>query len=85
VGYDLNVHSGKLRQLGDSPFPGVFAPYSLGFDLSGSLLYVINNQQGSVSGFAVDKSSGALSPVAGSPFPAGSGPTSLAVLNNVQH
>jgi 6-phosphogluconolactonase len=42
-------------------------------------LYVSNNASGNISGFTVDASSGALSPIAGSPFPeTGSAPTWLA-------
>ena len=34
-------------------------------------LYVANGGSGSISGFAIDASSGALSPVPGSPFASG--------------
>jgi DNA-binding beta-propeller fold protein YncE len=41
--------------------------------------YVASNGTDSVSGFLIDRGTGALTPVAGSPFPAGSFPVSVAV------
>jgi 6-phosphogluconolactonase len=88
LGFGLNRSNGKLKPLAGSPVKGVFGPYSLSFDLSGTFLYVVNDEGpapgNSVSGFAVNKASGALTPVPGSPFAAGQGPTSVTVVDNVR-
>lgn len=46
-----------------------------------NVLYVVNNQSNSVSAFTIDPTSGALTPVPGSPFVVGTGPTSIAFEN----
>jgi 6-phosphogluconolactonase len=88
LGFGLNRSTGKLRPLAGFPVTGVYAPYSLSFDLSGAFLYVVNAQGpapgDSVSGFIVNKSSGALTAVPGSPFEAGQGPTSVTVVDKVR-
>jgi 6-phosphogluconolactonase (cycloisomerase 2 family) len=88
LGFGLNRSTGKLRSLAGFPVTGVYAPYSLSFDLSGTFLYVVNAQGpapgDSVSGFVVNKSSGALTAVPGSPFAAGQGPTSVTVVDKVR-
>jgi 6-phosphogluconolactonase len=61
----------------------VSGPFSLSFDLSGRLLYVANNQGNSVSGYAVNLTSGALVPLSGSPFGAGSAPTAVTVIDKI--
>jgi len=88
LGFGLNRSTGKLRSLAGFPVTGVYAPYSLSFDLSGTFLYVVNAQGpapgDSVSGFVVNKSSGVLTAVPGSPFAAGQGPTSVTVVDKVR-
>ena len=42
-------------------------------------VYVVNNGSNDVSAYRVDPASGALAPIAGSPFPAGNTPDSIAV------
>ena len=88
LAFSLNTLSGRLKPLSGLPVTGVSGPYSLSFDLSGSFLYVSNAigpaLGDSVSAFAVDKSSGTLTPVTGSPFIAGQGPGSVTVIDKVQ-
>jgi 6-phosphogluconolactonase len=55
------------------------APSGVAITPSGSFLYVSNFGENSVSGFAVNSSSGVLTAVPGSPFAAGSSPTGLAI------
>src|SRR6266853_3744637 len=45
----------------------------------GRFLYVANGGSNSISAYVIDAKSGALTPVGGSPFPAGSVPSSIAV------
>jgi 6-phosphogluconolactonase len=46
---------------------------------SGKFVYVVNNGSNDVSAYAVDAGTGTLTPVAGSPFPAGIGPIAISV------
>jgi 6-phosphogluconolactonase (cycloisomerase 2 family) len=77
--------SGALTPVPNSPFAipgstgGTSEPY--GIVDTGSFVYttLITNQ---VAAFAVNSETGALTPVPGSPFPAGSAPSFLALANN---
>ena len=79
--------NGNLTPLAGSPFSagaGSINPNFLAVDPAGKFLYAANYDGGSVaasniSAFTVDSSSGALTPVAGSPFPAGVEPNSLVI------
>ncbi len=62
----------------------LFTPFSLSFDLSGSFLYVANGSGNSVSGFSVNRATGALTPVPGATFQAGSGPTGVTVIDRIR-
>ncbi len=44
------------------------------------LAYVANYQDNTISGFVMDASTGVLTPTSGGPFPAGTGPFSIAVV-----
>jgi 6-phosphogluconolactonase (cycloisomerase 2 family) len=48
--------------------------YSVSLDLINQFLYVANDGSANVSGFRLDASTGALTPMSGSPFPAGNHP-----------
>jgi 6-phosphogluconolactonase len=50
--------------------------------LSGSFLYVANNSDNTISGYAIDPTTGALQQIAGSPFPCPGGPYYLNVTPN---
>ncbi len=52
-------------------------PSSVAVDSSGKFLYVTNQLSNDVSAFAVDQSTGKLTPISGSPFATGQGPTFL--------
>jgi 6-phosphogluconolactonase len=73
AGFLRNPTTGELTQMPGSPFVSESAANpvasSLAMHPSGKFLYVENYNGGAVSAFAVDPSSGFLSPVAGSPFP----------------
>lgn len=74
-----------LTTVPGSPFrtvsnvPGSSAPSGLAITPSGAFLYVSNSGENSVSGFAVNSTSGVLTTVPGSPFAAGSSPAGLAI------
>jgi len=82
--------SGALSVLGPAPYTVGNAPSGLGMTPDGAFLYVANAGSNNVSAFAIcDKMvtscpdpgnpDGTLTPVAGSPFPAGLGPVAIAV------
>jgi 6-phosphogluconolactonase (cycloisomerase 2 family) len=83
--------NGVLTQLASSPVISGAGPSDLVIDLSGRFLYVANvsatNPQpnaatvGNISGFNIDSTSGALTPILGSPFTSanGVGPSALVV------
>jgi Lactonase, 7-bladed beta-propeller len=51
----------------------------MAIDPSGKFAYVANQVSNNVSAYMIDASSGALTPIAGSPFAAGQSPISIAV------
>lgn len=68
--------NGSLSEISGSPFPaaGAINPQCLAIDPSGRFLYATNYTSNTISAFTVDSSTGALTPVAGSPFAAGTQP-----------
>src|SRR5207249_9722292 len=66
-----------------SPFVGGPVPVGVTVDLAGRFVFTANqgsyltNYSGTVSAYAVDANTGALTPVPGSPFAAGLEPTSV--------
>ncbi len=55
------------------------SPTLLAMDSAGTFLYVGNAGSGSISAFSIDSTTGALTPVAGSPFPIGMTPINMKV------
>jgi 6-phosphogluconolactonase (cycloisomerase 2 family) len=77
--------NGALTPVPGSPFPAGSFPNSVAVDLLGRFVYVVNTNnadpafKGSVSAYSIGEN-GALTPVAGSPFPtAGTQPWAVAV------
>lgn len=77
-GYSMDATTGALTPMAGSPFNAGSLPERIAVDPSGKFMYVTNdnpNDQfglpGTVSGFVIDSATGALTPVQGSPFPAG--------------
>jgi len=74
---------GALTPVTGSPFEAGSNPYSVTVDPSGSFVYVANYGDGivasNVSAYSIE-SNGALTPVAGSPFTAGTGPVSITTI-----
>jgi 6-phosphogluconolactonase (cycloisomerase 2 family) len=79
----FNVASDGTLTLSGTPTPAGSAPWAAVIDPSGKYLLVTNNfgnnNEGSVSVFSIDPGSGALSAVAGSPFPAHADPTEILI------
>ena len=82
-GYSIDATTGALRRLAGSPFvtgtPSYDSFASISFDPSGKFAYVANGTMDKIAAYSVDTETGALTEVAGSPFPAGYGPVSIAV------
>jgi 6-phosphogluconolactonase (cycloisomerase 2 family) len=75
---DSSTH--ELVKTSGSPFPSGPMTIDVAFDPSGNFLYAVNRQDGTVSGFIVDRGSGALKPVPGTHFAAGDFADSLTVV-----
>jgi len=81
--YTVDPSTGTLTQIG-SPIPeGQVGPVAVTVEPSGRFLYVVNTNvtgmQGSVSAYQIDSTSGALTPITGSPFAAGTNPVSITI------
>ncbi len=84
--YTINSTTGALSPVPGSPFAAGSGPRSVAVDPSGKFAYVTNqcgnvfcSVSGSVSAYTIDSTTGALSPVPGSPFAAGTFPLSVAI------
>jgi len=84
-GYFYNPSSGALTMIPGSPFAAGNGPISISMTpdhsltAAGPFVYVANNASSSVSAYVAELTTGSLSPVSGSPFSAGRGPSSVAV------
>jgi len=86
LGFSIDGN-GNLTPVPGSPFSSWgFNPSVLATDPAGKFLYVANSgtsglppYDGVVAGFTVDPNSGALTPIAGSPFPAAGSPGSIVI------
>lgn len=82
-GYALNGTTGALTPLAGSPFPGATGVTALTIHPSGSFLYAgnsaANTNVSSVTAYAINSASGALTSITGSPFASGTGPISVAL------
>ena len=83
MGFSIDGN-GNLTPVPGSPFAsGGFNPLFLAMDPAGKFLYAANSSEsaynGDVAGFTVDGTSGALTPMTGSPFPAGTFPGPIVV------
>ncbi len=83
-GYSINTTTGALTPIAGSPFATGVAPGnntdSIGFDPTGKFAYVsVNSSPGAVLAFTVNTTTGALTPVAGSPFTTGTNSDTVVV------
>jgi 6-phosphogluconolactonase len=82
--YAVNATSGALTPVAGSPFATGANPDSIAVDPSGKFAYVTSNGEpnsGSIFiyGYTINATSGALIPIAGSPFSGGPNPTAVTV------
>ena len=83
-GFAIDPSTGALSPILGSPFATGIDPNNVSADPSGRFLYVANIGNGStgsdtISGYAIDPTTGALTPLTGSPFEADIQPYSLAI------
>ena len=64
------------------PYATGYVPSSIVAEPSGKFVYVTNEFSNDISGYSVNPTSGALTPIAGTPFAAGVGPSSLAIVSS---
>ena len=81
AGFSIEPLSGALTPVPGSPFATGKSPGGLAADPFGLFLYVANQMDGTVSGFAI-AANGSLNSVPGSPFPAGQGAADVIVSNS---
>ena len=82
--YAVNSTTGALTRVAGSPFATGASPVGLTtFETTGgsTFVYVANSASGNVSAYALDSTTGALTAVVGSPFPAGTKPIAVTVAN----
>ena len=82
--FSVDPSTGALAPVPGSPFAVLAGPAALIADLSGKFLYVASDlgnltPTNDISAFAINPTTGALTPVPGSPFVSGIAPLSLAV------
>lgn len=85
--YTIDATTGALAPVAGSPYAVGNSPYDVVVDPSGKFVYVTNYginsvgiwSGGSISAYTINATSGALAPVAGSPFPVGPCPCTLTI------
>lgn len=84
-GYAINADSGALKQINGSPFKAGYIPTAVATDPTGKFVYVTDYygasyySPGVVSAYMINRTTGALTKVKGSPFAAGFGPDAIAI------
>jgi 6-phosphogluconolactonase len=68
--FTIDSSTGALSQISAGTLAAANNPVQLALDQSGPFLYVANGGDGTIGAYAINGTTGALSPVAGSPFPA---------------
>jgi 6-phosphogluconolactonase len=85
--FAINVETGALSSVPGSPFLTAAAAISgrvpgansVAVDPSGRFVYVANNQGNDISAYSIDSNTGALIPIPGSPFAAGTTPMTVRI------
>jgi len=82
--YAIDRSTGSLAEVSGSPFATGLNPVAVGLDPSGNFVYTANfavlpTNVSTVSGFTLDPTTGALTPVPGSPFVSGRNPNGIAI------
>ncbi len=81
--YAIDIATGALTEIVESPFESGMWPNALASDPEGAFLYLTNSLVGNmknVRGYTIDASTGALTAVAGNPFDSGNCTMGIAVV-----
>ena len=70
----------QLVKTTGSPFVSGHVPDGVAFDPAGTFVYVADSNDGNIAGFTLDRSTGKLTPIAGSPFTSATFPVSLTIV-----
>ena len=79
-GTGLTEVTGSPFPVSNPPFPTHAGPFGLAIDPSGTYLYVSNQSNDTVTAYTID-SAGALAPIAGGVYTAGTAPSGMAIVN----
>jgi 6-phosphogluconolactonase len=83
--YTVNKLTGALIKVPGSPFAASALPDAVAVDSAHRFAYVVNqrypHRYGSVSAYTINASTGALTPLHGSPYMAGDSPYAIAIAN----
>jgi 6-phosphogluconolactonase (cycloisomerase 2 family) len=74
--YEIGANGGLTRVAG-SPYATGSYPLGIAIDTAGTVLYVANSLDGTISAFHIDSNSGELTEMSGSPFSAGTNSNGL--------
>jgi YD repeat-containing protein len=81
--YAVNSADGSLTPVTGSPYPLAANANVVLTDPSGKFVYAasgsVNNPTGSISGFSIDRATGALTPIPGSPFTTAGAPLAILI------
>jgi len=84
--YRINQTTGSLLEVPGSPFAAGENPHSVAISPSGQFLYVLDTftspQNGQIEVFSINPSTGVITLISGSPFPAGILPVSIGFTQN---
>lgn len=84
--FGIDNSTGALTEIAGSPYTLEIAPGGIAMTPDGQRLYIANGESATISGFARNADSGALTPLTNSPFPAGNGePTGVAITPDGRH
>jgi 6-phosphogluconolactonase (cycloisomerase 2 family) len=75
-----NTGGTQLVKTTGSPFVSGHVPDGVAFDPAGKFVYVADSNDGNIAGFTLDRSTGKLTPIGGSPFASGTFPASVTVV-----
>lgn len=71
--------NGSMTEISGSPFASGNHPVAAAVDFSGQFLYVVNQNDNNISGYGINQTTGALTPLSTSTFATGKGPASIVV------
>jgi 6-phosphogluconolactonase (cycloisomerase 2 family) len=73
------AENGSMTEISGSPFTTGNHPAAAAVDFSGEFLYVVNQNDNNISGYAIEQTTGTLTPLSTTTFATGKGPASIVV------